>query len=317
MRHFLALGSMLLLFISVRAEKVLIYDEEKGIIFIEKGDIGKKPAKTAEPILPAPAPVIPKKATPVHHQTYQPKPKDPPELYFKSGLEYFKESDFANALRNFMYADSVDPKPEYALWVGKTQRQLGRPDKMLLIMQQILKTFPESEIADDALFEIAFYHQTQNDYDTAIALYTQLAEQYPFGKSYSNGELFRDIAQEQRKAMRAEMVSTLALLGFQDDDLDNLYTAFQKKYKLPQTGKGDRTTVTTIKAKHQEFLANESKQADQAQNARRATRFVIILTVILSINLLLLAGQFAMLRSRRRQIISLQQLLSDLNTKAL
>jgi len=309
-----------------RAEKVMVYDEEKGIIFVEKGADGKivQPKQDYPSKSPAPKPkdgsqastAAPRPAS-ARDDIHLDRAKDPPELYLKSGLEYFKNRNYESALRNFTHADSVDPKPEYTLWVGKTQRQLGRFDRMLFTMQRILSVYPESDVADDALFEIAFYHQSTGNYDSAIALYTKLSEQYPFGTSYSNGEAFRDIAKEQRQAMKAEMVSTLKLLGIPGDEAPDLYTAFQKARGLPITGRADRETVQAVKAAHQKYLEEEAEKAQLSVRLARHQAWAYIVGSFVILNVLITILLRIRIVGRARQLTSLEQVLSELNTKSL
>jgi hypothetical protein len=188
---------------------------------------------------------------------------------------------------------------------------------MLFTMQRILSVYPESDVADDALFEIAFYRQSAGDYDSAIALYTKLAEQYPFGTSYSNSEPFRDIAKEQRQAMKAEMVSTLKLLGFPGDEAADLYTAFQKAHGMPLTGRADRETVRAVKAAHQKYLEEEAAKTRLSARLARHEVWAYAVGSFVIINLLIAVLLRIRIVARARQLSSLRQVLSDLNTKSL
>jgi tetratricopeptide (TPR) repeat protein len=309
------------------AEKELIYDEEKGIIFVDKDNPGEAGGKTVQkPVMKDAAP--PMITIPAETPTQQPKrrtdkndihtgrKKDPPELYFSSGLEYFKNKDFKNAMKNFRYADSVSPSPHYSLWIYKTYRQLGATDKMLEGMHRLLEKFPESDVADDALFEIAFNYQTQDDYDMAGKLYTQLAEQYPFGLSYSNGEEFREIAREQRKYMRAELINLLTILGqYTDEDLQVSLRRFQELKGLEVTGTATQKTVRAIKAQHREYLDKEAMIAARAGEARRHLLWVILAGTAAVIMLLLLVITRWVAISKLRQVETLQQAIAELDMR--
>jgi tetratricopeptide (TPR) repeat protein len=154
------------------AERVLMYDEERGIVFVDKNEQDQQKQKPRQehvaPMLPRQAPSAQKKG-----DIHVGRKKDPPDLYFKSGLQYFRNGDYLAALKNFTYARAADPQPQYFLWMGKTYRQLEQYDKMMSIMQEILKRYPESDVADDALFEIAFYYQKNDDYDRATEKYAE------------------------------------------------------------------------------------------------------------------------------------------------
>ena len=242
--------------------------------------------------------------------------KDPPDVYFQSGLQYFKNGNFDDALKNFTHADSLDPQPKYVLWMGKTFRQLHKDDRLLFIMNRIVTTFPESDVADDALFEIAFCYQTNNDYDKAIKTYTKLAEQYPFGTSFSNGESFRDLAHKQCQVMRAEMISTLKILGYKGDDLELLYREFQKSKGMAVSGVGDAETIQTIKAAYADYLATEAAKARRQGRVDKYRAVSLALGALLLINCVLLLVINRKIAARRRQLALLEQELSELSLDA-
>jgi tetratricopeptide (TPR) repeat protein len=201
--------------------------------------------------------------------------KDPPTVYFMSGLEYFRNGDFTRALKNFRYADSVGRKPVYRLWIGKAYRQLGQPDKMIEIMKQIVARDPECNVADDALFEMAAYYQNTDDYEKATALYAQLAEQYPFGETYSTGEKSMEVANERRRFMRAEINNMLASLGHTDEDAAVNIRNFQKGHRLIENGIAERETVQSIRAAYQRLAEKELLRATGVERAARTLRWAI------------------------------------------
>lgn len=311
------------------AQGEIRYDPEKGIMFIDKKDssgkagvarplvsIEKKKGeeKTAGPQTPPQVPLVRIRDS---TDLQVGRKKDPPTLYFISGLEYFKNGDYSHAFRNFSYADSVDPKPVYHLWAGKTMRQLGKPQNMLKIMYDIIKKNVDCDVADDALFEMAAYYQSIDDYATASRLYTQIAEQYPFGESYSTGEKYIDIVREQRKLMNAEISNMLATLGFTGDDLAENYRVFQKSHRLPETGRGDPETVRTIKKLYQKMLDREKQKEKIANQSKHYLLWAGIagsaglLIVLLSIGLLLRT------RGRSRHLDEVAENLADLDVRKL
>jgi tetratricopeptide (TPR) repeat protein len=191
------------------------------------------------------------------------KKKDSSAVYFESGLQYFKAGNYNDALKLFVYADSTEPKPEYELWIGKTYRQLNKGEQQLLVMKRILDTYPESDVADDALFEIAFHYQVTDDYEKAISMYTKLAEQYPFGKSYSNGESFREVAKRQIQTMRSDLAATLRTLGYTGERIDDLCAQFQREKNFRVTGQPDQATVLAVKRAHDDYVLKEEKAAQE------------------------------------------------------
>ena len=243
--------------------------------------------------------------------------KDPPELYFKSGLEYFKNHDFNNAYKNFTYADSVDPQPRYMLWKGKALRQLDRDDQMLFTMQQIIKHYGDSDVADDALLEIALYYQSNDDYEKASQFYTRLIEQYPFGVSFSTGEELREVAGEQRRLMRAEIINLLSFLGYSGDDLNSSYSKFQKANKLEITGTGNSQTIKAIRRMHNVRIEKDEQKVLNAKEAERYSLWNIIAVSLGSIIIILLIVLRLKTRAAYKHVNELSDTLKDLDTNKL
>ncbi|MBD3392733.1 MAG: hypothetical protein GF418_11585 [Chitinivibrionales bacterium] len=295
-----------------RAEKVLIYDEDRGIIFVDKeaheARREEKARATAERIA---------RERSRRGDIHVGRKKDPPELYFKSGLQYFKDGDYINALKNFTYARSADPKPEYLLWMGKTYRQLDQHDKMLSIMEEILKKYRESSVADDALFEIAFHYQKSDDYAMATRRYAELAEQYPFGVSYSNNQEFLEVSRTQRQYMRAEMITALKVLGYRGETPREAYEAFQKKNGLEVTGTPTAATVRAVKSQYQDKLQADAATSTQQEETRRATLVAAVAGAALALNLWILVAVRLKSRERKRHLANLQSALADLDTRML
>ena len=124
------------------AEKVLVYDEERGIIFIDSDSLknnsgGHGSPQSVSQKMPNSkvSRVKPKLRKPTSkNDIHVGRKKDPPELYFKSGLEYFKNHDYLNALKNFQFASRARfETPEYQLWIGKAYRGLEDYTEMLKI----------------------------------------------------------------------------------------------------------------------------------------------------------------------------------------
>ena len=194
---------------------------------------------------------------------------------------------------------------------------MGKYEQQIFMMNRIITTYPESDVADDALFEIAFSYQANDDYDRAGKTYSRLAEQYPFGTSFSNGESFRDIAHKQVQLMRAEMTSTLKILGFSGDDEESLYTAFQKENGLPVTGRGTAATVKAIKTAYGKFSEKEAAKARHLDRVNKYRTMAFVLCGLLAVNALALFFLHGNIMAKRKHLATLYQTLSDLNTGAL
>ncbi len=309
------------------AEKELMYDPEKGIIFVEKG-LSSSPAsreKDATDNAKATSDYSqPQKKS--RHRAAMPRSrsdlhigrkKDPPQLYFKSGLEYYKNGDFTNALKNFTFADSVDHRPEYRLWIGKTLRSLDRPGEMLKTMFTIIKNEPDCDVADDALFELGLYYKKIDDYDKATRLFSQLIEQYPFALAYPTEEELREIAREQRRLMRAEMINLLTILGYIDEDLPSSFRNFQRDRKLPVTEIGDQTTIKAIKELHRHYLEQEDLKLRKQQRFEKYSTWLYIAIGAGTLNILLLLLLLSKAKARKRHLSELQKIIFDLDVQKL
>jgi len=308
------------------AEKVLMYDEEKGIVFVDKDDAKAKPGShQPEGVKADDKPVVKKRvslalqsqAGGVDNGLIYGKKKDPSHVYLESGLQFFKAGNYDDALQMFIHADSIDPQPLYSLWIGKTYRQLGKGDQELFIMKRILATYPDSSVAADALFEIGFYYQTSDDYEKAAATYTQLTEQYPFGKSYSNGEEFRDVAKRLKQMMRSDMLSTLRVLGYKGSELEDLYQNFQKDHGLQVTGLGSKETVSAIKQQYREFQNKEANTSAKLSRNEKYINISIVMSSLCMIVCVIMVFARISARGKKRHCLALAQALADLDTRKL
>ncbi len=309
---------------AVAAEKVLVYDEERGIIFVDKNEYQRKKARNASSArkdagaergrsASSSPPINKRESTDLHVG----RKKDPPELYFRSGLEYFKAGDYANAEKNFEYASEQQPRGEYYLWLGKTYRQLGEDTKMLRVMRTILNRYQDGDVADDALFEIAFFYQRTDHYDSAAINYRLLAEQYPFGVSYSNGEEFREVSRKQQQLMRAEMISTLKILGYHHEALEESYRKFQRDNDLEITGAANRETVSTIKALYAARLESDAALAKKKKQVRIGMRWAVAAGGVLFLNLVAAIVMRTSISRQRQHVDSLTKTLNDLDVQSL
>ncbi len=293
------------------ADKVIVYDPEKGIIFVDKNEAEKQKKNNHS------SPATQKQRKSNSADLHIGRKKDPPELYFRSGLEYFQNGDYKNAMKNFSYADSVAPSPQSMLWKAKTYRQMGDFNEMLFLMQQIIENFPDSDVADDALFELALHYQKIDDYERASLLYTRLTEQYPFGLLFSTGEELREIAREQKKLMRAELINLLSILSFSEDQLTANIRSFQKSNNLEITGNADQKTVQTIRTQHTEFLHEEQKQLLEQKNREKSSHMLLGAGVVSLITLVSLILLQLKINAKKKHIAELRKFISDLDLSKL
>jgi tetratricopeptide (TPR) repeat protein len=316
---------LLLLFLSgsfsyLFAEKGINYDPEKGIVFT--GDKSSKKPSVSES-----KSTFESKKTAVTHQTssveqpvvksndlYYHRKKDPPEVYFKSGLEYFKNEDFSNALKNFNYADSLASLPLYKLWKAKTLRRLNNIPAMFRLLNEIATKYDNSDIADDALLELSVYYKSINDYERALETLTKLIEQYPFGISCATGEELPAIARDQRRLIRQEMVNDLAIIGYQEEDLATAYREFQQKNRLKITGTGTIETVSLIKQLQEQMLQKQDEESEKTQELEKYQWIMIVCISVLFSALILLFILRLNINSRKKHLLELKDILTELDT---
>ncbi len=300
-----------LLFISafsVESSQTLIFDEQKGIIFVDQEE--------APDTKKLPPPTLPERREERERRLILGREADSPEAYFKTGLKFFDSGDFYAAQKNFSHANSVDPSPEYMLWMGKCYRQTGQHDEMLRIMRKILENHRTSDVAPDALFEIAFYYQTKGDYYMATRKYNQLAEQYPYAESFSGEHSFLRIAREQTRNMRAEIIDYLGDLGVQGESFRSAIKKFQKENGLALTGKPDQITVEKIKEKHNTYISEKQKRVDQQEAAKRYIYHIMGAGVLAILNILFMIYMRVPIKEKKAHLDIMEQMVSDMNKEA-
>jgi tetratricopeptide (TPR) repeat protein len=311
-------------FISQALAQELMYDPEKGIVVVDKNNKSKplvnhrdssavsKPLTTQSLTKQSRTPKRVSSDKPDILTGYK---KDPPEVYYRSGLEYYKNGDFRNALKNFTHANQAGDSVLYRLWIGKTYRQLGITDSMISVLESIVNNNPESDVADDALFELGHYYQQNDNYEKASQYYTQLVELYPFGVSYTTGEEFREICREQKRLMRAEMINILTILGYPGEDLPSSLSSFQKENHIEITGTLNQETVRAAKSMQNKLVEEEQRKSNRDQYAREYLSYSIIAGSIGLLNCFLLLILRIKLRNRKKQFNELFATLKDLDTK--
>lgn len=305
----------------VFAQKGLVYDPEKGIVFDGQSRTENQ-SKLNNSIDEVPSKIADPKNNIVSRSSnsadlHVGRKKDPPEVYFQSGLEYFKNKDFENAYKNFNYADSTTNLPIYKLWKVKALRRMGRVVEMLNLLGIIIRDFSSSDVADDALLEMAIYFQSENEYEKALQAYTQVIEQYPFGVSASNGEELPALAREQRKLIRAEMLNLLSILGIKKSDLPSGYKQFQKENNLPITGAGTKETVSLIKKMHLEVVQDEQRMLEKEEQLLKYQKLIYVAIALVGVTLTILFILRVKISNRKRQIFELNKALIELDLRKL
>jgi tetratricopeptide (TPR) repeat protein len=302
------------------AEKGINYDPEKGIIFTDDNSAKKSTTQRPKNTFESKKSAVTHQTSPVEqpvvksNDLYYHRKKDPPEIYYKSGLEYFKNEDFSNALKNFNYADSLSSLPLYKLWKAKTLRRLNNILGMFHLLNEIATKYANSDIADDALLELSVYYKSINDYEKALETLTKLIEQYPFGISSATGEELPAIARDQRRLIRQEMVNDLAMIGYQEEDLASAYREFQVKNGLKITGTGTIETVSLIKQLQEQLLQKQDEESEKTQELDKYQWIMIACISVLFSTLILLFILRLNINSRKQHLLELKDILTELDT---
>jgi hypothetical protein len=188
---------------------------------------------------------------------------------------------------------------------------------MLAVMEEIVNKHPESDVADDALLEMAVFYQNADDYEAATKRYSQIAEQYPFGVSYTTGESLIEVVREQRKQLNAQLNSMLAITGYTNEDVAVNLAGFQKDNNLPETGLADKVTVQLLKKMHTRVLERDQLREKDAAVAQKNLRFALIAGGVGVLNILIALVVLLQTRSRARQLTLLSETISDLDVRKL
>ncbi|OGS34330.1 MAG: hypothetical protein A2293_09735 [Elusimicrobia bacterium RIFOXYB2_FULL_49_7] len=243
--------SLFLLFslvsLPVLAKKVMVYDEKEGITWVEEG--AQKTKKSSKKGFEAPTihkteVVIEEKNVSLREHVKL-KPASGAD-YIKTGMKFYYDKDYSEALGYFTKAWESKKKPTYHFYMGAALSKLQRNDEMVVIFEEIRRDAPKDSAADDATFYLAVYRQSQNDYAKAHELYKEVVELYPEGTSLIGGMVFREAARQQLRAMKIDILSRLKILDYKDDNALELLKQFQNDYSLPATGSPDRETVARL-----------------------------------------------------------------------
>jgi tol-pal system protein YbgF len=85
-----------------------------------------------------------------------------------------------------------------------------------------IKTFPRSEMADDALFMIGDAYSSQNRWTDAIGAYNQVIQNYPMGNAVPGAYYKRGLAQERLGQLDAARASWTTVVTNYPDSAEGL-----------------------------------------------------------------------------------------------
>ena len=236
--------ALLLLASFATPKKVLVFDEETGIQWVdqkanknEKFEVPEIKQKKKVVIIEESGIKVP------GHVKTQPLTA---AMMRETGQKFYFNGDFGEARKYFDRAWGMEKNPLDMFWQGAVLRKQDSIVKMITLFESLLVNNPNHEAADDALFYLAVEDQKTGDYETALRKYKEVVEKYPDGISIIGKFLFREEARKQLRAIQADLSSRLSLLGIVDGPLADLLRQFQKKHSITITGKADSITVNTL-----------------------------------------------------------------------
>lgn len=103
------------------------------------------------------------------------------DSYNRIGDCYFMSSTYWTAAENYDKAINIGRSDvDYAMFQkGFTLGLVGRQERKIETLTQLLKTYPSSAYTDDAMFEIGKSYVTLEKPDNAVAMYTRILKEYP------------------------------------------------------------------------------------------------------------------------------------------
>ncbi len=263
----------------VYAEKVLFYSERNGIMWVEKSELEKVkrmdrlPVKKQEKYKKD----IKREVSRLQARAgVADRMKKDHKSYFEVGKKYFLTKNYKEAIKFFGNAYKIKKEPKYYLFIAKCYGELNKPKKMLKALRYIIKKFPQSDVADDALFGIAYFYQNNGDYNKSIEKYKQLAEQYPYGVSVISNLNFRTIARKQIRAMEHEVDYLLKLAKLHKGTIAERLKKVQKENNIRVTGVVNATTLKALK----------NVKVKSNNNNSKLINFISISIMLLLVNLI-------------------------------
>ncbi len=272
---FWAAGLLLFAALQAFAEKVMFYSEKNGIMWVEESQLADLQRNDSLPAVKEKESAAAKSAAAATDPLARARSKDP-EVFYKTGQRYFFAGDYAEALRYFENAYQLRRTAEYYLFIAKCHRKLNEPRRMLFVLDAIMQFYPNSEVADDALFEMALYYEMNRNYQAAIDRFKQLAEQYPYGTSITTNQEFRNVAREQIEIMKNELDSLLIVAGLAEGTVSSRLRDWQEINGLPATGFPDQKTVASLIQVRTEREEEAREAVFQREQFLRLRRIAIV-----------------------------------------
>ncbi len=192
------------------------------------------------------------------------------DAYNRLGDYYFLNTDYSRARQNYQKSYEMRLfEPDYALYQIAFCQGLERNQQAKInSLEKLQAGFPESDYADDALFELGRANERLGKYKAAVRNYRQITENYPESSfyrkamlqlgliNYNNGEFNKALAQYKEivENYRGTSEAQTALMGIKNCyvEMNNVDAYFNYTRQL-----GGGVNVTTSEQDSLTYLAAE------------------------------------------------------------
>lgn len=162
----------------------------------------------------------------------------------RAGDCYFKRNQYSSAVK--FYDDAIDARfegYEYALYQKAIIEGLrGRTTEKILTLERIPKEFPESEFADDALYQLGATYQSIGQLNQAVPPLRKLISDYRFKSDLVNDALLR-----------------LGLVSYNQGNLETAINYYKQVFSNNPTTEEANLALSAL----EEIYVNDLGQANQ------------------------------------------------------
>lgn len=117
----------------------------------------------------------------------EPKPEEkkisPEEALYEKSLAVYKSGDMEKAIAGFNEFIKTYPKSDLAdnaqFWIGESHMSLKQHEQAILAYQKVIKQYPKGNKVPNAMLRQALAFQAINDHTSAKLLYKKLIRSYP------------------------------------------------------------------------------------------------------------------------------------------
>ena len=229
-----------------KSDKVLIFDEDQGIIWVEKGE-EKTFRKKSKPKIP----------TLSQREKYLLQYNH--EKMYETGVKFFKDNNFEEALYYFNSLYQKTKNPLALFWSGRCYWNMNDKASAEKRFQSILKKHTQSEVADDACFFLGISQRLKGDYHGADEYFQRLLTDFPATTALSGKLDYVKAASEQVGQMRREISHLLGIIGIDSSLPEEGLAKYQSLINLPPTGKADSITTANLRSQARLLVSNSSQ----------------------------------------------------------